>query len=75
MNRTASENAVSFMDSVQQLERAAAILVNESVTRGISVNARSVILKLDPDSWSVGEYISLCPIGTVLFENNFVCGE
>ena len=75
MNRTASENAISVMDSVQQLERAAAILVNESVTRGISLNARSVILKLDPASWSVGEYISLCPIGTVLFENNFVCGE
>ena len=75
MNRIASENAVDVMDSVQQLERAVNILVNESVESGISLNTRSVSLKLDPVSWSVGKYISLCPIGTTLFENNFVCGE
>ena len=75
MNRTASENAVGVMDSVQQLERAVTILVNESVVSGISLKTRSVSLKLDPASWSVGKYISLCPIGAALFENNFVCGE
>lgn len=75
MNRTASENTVSVMDSVLQLERAVTTLVNESVVSGISLNTRSVSLKLDQTSWSVGKYISLCPIGTALFENNFVCGE
>ena len=75
MNRTASENAVGVMDSVQQLERAVTILINESVVSGISLNTRSVNLKLDPASWNVGKYKSLCPIGTALFENNFVCGE
>ena len=75
MNKTASENAVSVMDSAQQLERALAKLVNESVISGITSDANSVTLKLDPTSWSVGKYISLCPIGTVLYGNNFICGE
>ena len=75
MNKTASENAVSVMDSAQQLERALAKLMNESVISGITSDANSVTLKLDPTSWSVGKYISLCPIGTVLYGNNFICGE
>lgn len=74
-NRTEEENAVSVMDSAKQLQRAAALLVNESNARNISLNVRGVSLKIDPASWGVGEYISLCPTGQVLFHNNFVCGR
>ncbi|KAL9950574.1 hypothetical protein ACROYT_G043090 [Oculina patagonica] len=73
VNRTEEENAVSVMDSVKQLQSAAARLVNESNARGINLNVRGVGLKIDATSWNVGEYISLCPIGKVLYENNFVC--
>ena len=74
-NRTEEENALSVMDSAQQLQSAAALLVNESNARNISLNVRGVSLKVDTASWSVGEYISLCPTGQVLFDNNFVCGR
>lgn len=74
-NRTEEENAVSVMDSAKQLQRAAALLVNKSNVRNISLNVRGVSLNVDPASWSVGEYISLCPTGQVLFDNNFVCGR
>ena len=74
-NRTEEENALSVMDSAKQLQRSAALLVNESNGRNISLSVRGVSLKVDPASWSVGEYISLCPTGQVLFDNNFVCGR
>ena len=74
-NRTEEENAVSVIDSVKQLESAATILVNESNARGIILNVRGVGLKVDAASWSFGEYISLCPIGKILYESNFVCGK
>lgn len=75
MNRIVLENVVGVMDFVQQLERVVSILVNELVESGISLNIRSVSLKLDLVLWSVGKYIFLCFIGIILFENNFVCGE
>lgn len=73
-NRTEEENAVSVMDSAKKLQSAAALLLNESNARNISLKVRGVSLKVDPASWSVGEYMSLCSIGQVLFDNNFVCG-
>lgn len=73
-NRTEEENAVSVMDSARKLQGAVAMLVNESNARNISLNVRGASLKVDPASWIVGEYMSLCSIGQVLFDNNFVCG-
>jgi len=74
-NRTEEKNALSVMDSAKHLQRAAALLVNETNGRNTSLNVRGVSLYVDPASWSVGEYISLCPTGQVLFDNNFVCGR
>lgn len=73
-NRTEEENAVSVMDSARKLQGAVAMLVNESNARNISLNFRGASLKVDPASWIVGEYMSSCSIGQVLFDNNFVCG-
>lgn len=75
MNRTERENAISIMESVKRLKLSAAVLVNETATRGIRLNVKNASLEVDPASWSTGEYISLCPVGTVLYVNNFVCGK
>ena len=75
MNRTEKENAVSVIESVRLLKQSAALLVNESTTRGISLKVKDVSLYIDPASWKAGEYKSICPIGTVLYVNNFVCGK
>ena len=75
MNRTERENALSVMDSVKQLKRSVAVLVNESSTPGIIFKIKDTSLKVESSSWSAGGYRSLCPIGTVLYENNFVCGK
>ena len=75
MNRTERENAISIMESVKRLELSATFLVNETATKGIRLNVRNASLEVDPASWVAGEYISLCPVGTVLYVNNFVCGK
>jgi len=73
MNRTERENAISVVESVKHLKQSVAVLVNVTSTRGIIINVKDVNLKVDPASWRAGEYRSLCPTGTVLYVNNFVC--
>ena len=75
MNRTERENAISIVESVKQLKQSVAVLVNVTSTRGISINVKDVNLIVDPASWRAGKYRSLCPTGTVLYVNNFVCGK
>ena len=75
MNRTERENAISVVESVRQLKQSVAVLVNVTSTRGISINVKDVNLKVDPASWRVGEYRSLCSTGTAMYVNNFVCGK
>lgn len=74
-NRTERENARSVMDSVNVMKQSVAVLVNESNTRGISLNVKDVGLYIDPSSWETGEYKSMCPTGTMLYVNNFLCGK
>lgn len=75
MDSSEEQNALSVMQSFNQLKRSIAVLVNESSTRDISFNVRNGSFRVDPSSWSVGEYRSLCPKGTTLFGNNFICGK
>ena len=74
-NRTERENARSVIESVNVMKQSVAVLVNESNTRGISLNIKDVILYIDPSSWKTGEYKSMCPTGTMLYVNNFLCGK
>ena len=75
MESSEEQNALSVMQSFNRLKRSIAVLVNESSTRGISFNVRNGSFKVNPLSWSVGEYRYLCPKGTTLFGNNFICGK
>lgn len=74
-NRTERENARSVVESVNVMKQSVAVLVNESNTGGISLNIKDVILYIDPSSWKTGEYKSMCPTGTMLYVNNFLCGK
>ena len=75
MNRPEYENALSVVQSFNKLKRSVAVLVNESFTKGIRFYVRNVSINVDNSSWNVGGYRSLCPTGTMLFRNNFLCSK